>query len=229
MSDIESNNDDDNHNNNNNNNDGDDDDDDDEVVDEFDVEENNDETRGNNNNNNTNNDRVKVTSIRDDISLVRFAYIILFGIVGVLIRYMANALFVRGFHKDSFWSTAVINIIGSAIIGFLHVVGVEKKAINVNLRYGLLVGLLGGFTTFSGYALDSVLLFEKKQTKYTIIGVFYYILSPVAGIAVTLISIHLTRRFFRPEQRQQPNHNNSNDNNNNNNNNNHNDIELQQR
>ncbi|GAM20187.1 hypothetical protein SAMD00019534_033620 [Acytostelium subglobosum LB1] len=140
---------------------------------------------------------------RDFFAGARFGWIILFGIVGILLRYLLNVLFIRGFKTDAYWSTLIINVVGSAVIGVLQVVGVEQKNIDMDLRYGLMVGLLGGFTTFSGYCLDSVLLFDKHVTKDTIIGVFYFIMSPGIGLAVTYGAVLLTRRHYQPATDQQ--------------------------
>ncbi|EFA78268.1 hypothetical protein PPL_08919 [Heterostelium album PN500] len=126
----------------------------------------------------------------------RFGWMILFGIVGVLIRYFLNIFFAHVLKTDTFWSTLIINISGCAIIGVVQVVGVEQMNINIDLRYGLMVGLFGGYTTFSGYCLDTVLLSERNQLKYTIIGIFYCIISPGLGLAATYTAIRLTRKHY---------------------------------
>eukprot|EP01133_Synstelium_polycarpum_P009166 gene9166-10757_t len=127
---------------------------------------------------------VHVVTTADFFRGARLGWICLFGLVGIFLRYLLNILFTRGFERDGFWSTLIINVLGCAAIGVVQVVAVEQKQISDDLRYGLMTGLFGGFTTFSGYCLESMLLFDRHQTRQTIYGVFYFILSPAIGLGV---------------------------------------------
>ena len=75
------------------------------------------------------------------------------------------------------WATWVANIIGSILIGLFYVLITEKGLINEQWRPLLMVGFLGALTTFSTFALDSVLLWQNNQW----VDGLLYILSSVIG------------------------------------------------
>lgn len=102
-------------------------------------------------------------------SFVLYVYVALFGIVGVILRFVTNNLFKEAFKINIAYATFLINIIGSFCIGV-----VSKTEINQDVQIGIMVGLLGGFTTFSGYALDTIRLLEES----TLLGYLNLILAP---------------------------------------------------
>jgi CrcB protein len=138
---------------------------------------------------------VNPSPLKESFDGIRILSIVCFGILGIMIRYVTNVLFKEIFKIETFWSTLIINILGSAIIGFIQAFGVEGKKLNNELRYGITVGLLGGFTTFSGYCLDFILLIEKPDAMSIIIGVLYLVFSPLLGVGACYLSILLTRKY----------------------------------
>ncbi len=119
-------------------------------------------------------------------------YIGIFGLLGVFSRYfiviIINKNFLPSFPFDIFF----INVIGSFLIGIFYVLGVEKFQISQDLRIAIMVGFLGGFTTFSSYCLDAVKLFENY--KY-LQGILYISLSPIVGILATVLGMFIGRKF----------------------------------
>ena len=60
------------------------------------------------------------------------------------------------------WSTTLINITGSLIIG-LFMAALLRASWNPDWRLFVAVGILGGYTTFSAFSLDAVLLWERGE------------------------------------------------------------------
>lgn len=59
------------------------------------------------------------------------------------------------------WATLTVNVAGSLLIGFLGIWLSERFPLAVDLRAFLLIGLLGGFTTFSTFSWETVALLEN--------------------------------------------------------------------
>lgn len=122
---------------------------------------------------------------------MQLALIALFGLVGIFSRYAIDLLTARlGF--QSHWGTFAINLLGSLLVTLIYVLGAERNLISTELRTALLVGMMGGFTTFSSYSLQSALLAETGAPS----ALVYAVLSPVAGIALALGGLHLFRAIF---------------------------------
>jgi CrcB protein len=132
-------------------------------------------------------------SIPSAIRPGKIGFIVLFGVVGVLCRYCINVLVVQVFKIDNFWGTMFINILGCCLIAIFQILAVEQGRLGDDLRIGIMVGLFGGFTTFSGYALDAILLFDERKTIKIIYGVLSLILTPAIGFGLGIGAFHLTR------------------------------------
>jgi CrcB protein len=112
---------------------------------------------------------------------VTILLISLFGVLGVLARFFINEIFSRLLTPTAFpISTFTINLIGSFLIGALYVASVEKGLLSNEFRLGMMLGLLGGFTTFSAFSLESLVLFESGRH---ILAIIYFLASPIFGFA----------------------------------------------
>jgi CrcB protein len=110
--------------------------------------------------------------------VARILYVIVFGVIGVLSRYGLGLVIPRILSPHFPYATFVINLTGAFAIGVIHVLGVERSMIPPDLRVGIMVGLLGGYTTFSSYCLETVYLFDEAQ--YLKMAA-YFIGSPILG------------------------------------------------
>ena len=81
------------------------------------------------------------------------------GAVGSLARHGVNLAFAHMFARPVPHATAAVNVIGSAVIGILAgLIAAERLAMAPAMRAFVFVGLLGGFTTFSSFMLDTLTL-----------------------------------------------------------------------
>lgn len=83
------------------------------------------------------------------------------GALGSVLRYglstWVHSLAGRGFP----YGTLAVNVLGCLAMGFLFVLLVERMGENTVLRAGLLIGVLGGFTTFSAFSIETFNLIEQ--------------------------------------------------------------------
>lgn len=122
---------------------------------------------------------------------MQLALIALFGLVGIFSRYAIDLATLR-LGIQAHWGTFTINMIGSLLVTLIYVLGAERNMISPEIRTALLVGLTGGFTTFSSYSLQSALLAESAITSAWV----YAILSPVAGVILALGGLRIFRVIF---------------------------------
>lgn len=114
------------------------------------------------------------------------------GAVGSVLRFwMSNgvhALVGRGFP----YGTLAVNVLGCLAMGFLFVLFLERLSDDTVLRAGVLVGLLGGFTTFSSFSIETFSLIEQSAW---LKAAFNMIASLVLCLAATWIGVILGRQL----------------------------------
>ena len=98
------------------------------------------------------------------------------GALGAVSRYWLNSA-VQRFNDSGFpLGTFAVNVLGSFLIGIFFVLLAEKAQIAEQWRPVIVVGFLGGLTTFSTFSLDALLLFEQGHYNTAL----FYIISSVA-------------------------------------------------
>jgi len=102
--------------------------------------------------------------------MIQIFYILLGGALGALSRFWVSI----GMHKylgmGFPWGTLVVNAIGSFAIGFLWGIW-ERTGLSPELKAFLFVGILGGFTTFSSFSLETLNLFKAGDYKLALLNV----------------------------------------------------------
>src|SRR5689334_19201177 len=124
--------------------------------------------------------------------MFKLLLIALGGSVGTLSRYgMAAAL--RGVtERTGFpFGTLVINLSGCFLIGFLFALFTERMVIRVEYQQMILIGFLGGYTTFSTFGLETFNLLRGGQYWYAAGNL---IVSNLVGVALVLVGYGLGRR-----------------------------------
>lgn len=85
------------------------------------------------------------------------------GAFGALARHYGGAAVLRLLGAGFPWSTLAVNILGGLLMGIMVEAMALKFSPSPALRAFLTVGLLGGFTTFSAFSLEVVLMIERHQ------------------------------------------------------------------
>ncbi len=83
------------------------------------------------------------------------------GAIGAVMRYGLSTAVYNLLGRGFPYGTLAVNVIGSVLMGFLFVYLTEKAALPPVWRAALLVGVLGAFTTFSTFSIETVALMEQ--------------------------------------------------------------------
>jgi len=83
------------------------------------------------------------------------------GAIGASLRWLISGAVQRATGGAFPWGTFAVNALGSFALGFLFVYLIERSTTGELLRLLITVGLLGAFTTFSTYSLESIRLMEQ--------------------------------------------------------------------
>jgi CrcB protein len=113
------------------------------------------------------------------------------GAIGSAARHLLAGYIQRAVGADYPWGILAVNVIGCAIMGALAEGMALKWSFGPELRAFLMVGILGGFTTFSSFALDTATL-ASRGTLTAPLG--YVIGSVVLSIAGFYAALYLVRQ-----------------------------------
>lgn len=118
------------------------------------------------------------------------------GALGSVLRFALNEAISNRFGRAFPWGTLSINVVGSFLIGVLVVLLLERWEVSPAVRLGLMVGVLGGFTTFSSFSLEVVNLMQNgaflRAMTYVAASVTSCILAAAAGIYLARSSLGIT-------------------------------------
>jgi len=114
------------------------------------------------------------------------------GGLGSCLRYGVTLAALRLFGAGFPWGTFLVNVIGSTVMGAFagYLVARTPGPAHDAFRLFFMTGILGGFTTFSAYSLDTIALWEKGATATAIV---YAVGSVVVSLAVLAAALVVVR------------------------------------
>ena len=83
------------------------------------------------------------------------------GAVGSVLRYMIQTHSMQWLGNSFPYGTLIVNVVGSLLIGFLSYALLERFTVTEEVRIAILVGFLGGFTTFSTFSIETLNLIQQ--------------------------------------------------------------------
>ncbi len=113
--------------------------------------------------------------------------IILVGIgggIGSIFRYLTSVLMARYFHGIFPLATFTVNVLGCFIVGVLLGLFERQQLASPDLKFFLITGFCGGYTTFSAFASENISLFQSGNTLIA----FSYI---AASVLISLFAVWL--------------------------------------
>lgn len=85
------------------------------------------------------------------------------GFIGTLGRYCLSGVIARRYGETFPLGTLAVNLVGCFLVGLLFYLMQERYLVNQNVRSIILIGLLGGFTTFSSLGLQTFTLLQDNE------------------------------------------------------------------
>lgn len=119
-------------------------------------------------------------------------FIAIGGAAGALLRYSVSGI-IHNFANGAFpWGTMVANISGCLAIGFLWQM-FENLSLSPHMRSFIFIGMLGAYTTFSTYSLETFNLLREKELGYVLLN---FLGSNILGIGMVFVGFIAARYLF---------------------------------
>ena len=127
--------------------------------------------------------------------MTRLLLVAIGGALGSMARYAVGLGAARLFPASSWpWGTLTVNVVGGLAMGLLvGWMGLRAGSGQEMVRVFAAVGVLGGFTTFSAFSLETALMIERRE--YGLAGA-YVLLSVLLAVAALMAGLMLARRAF---------------------------------
>lgn len=118
----------------------------------------------------------------------QFLLVGLGGAAGSMLRYLTSILTARFFSGMFPLSTFITNVAGCFLIGILMGILIENNSSNHQLRLLLVTGFCGGYTTFSAFSYENLMLFNSNNG---LLAIGYIFASVVLGMLAVWLGLNI--------------------------------------
>jgi CrcB protein len=125
--------------------------------------------------------------------MLKWVLIAVGGAFGSVLRYAVQGVFGSGVGARFPIGTIVVNLSGCLLIGLLAGFFDGPRLVREEYRAGLLVGVLGGYTTFSSFGLETFRLASDGQWRLALVNM---VLSCVVGFVAVWVGYRMAERWF---------------------------------
>ena len=123
---------------------------------------------------------------------MKIFYLGIFGGMGCVARYMVSGWVYALAGKTLPYGTLFVNVVGSLLLGLIMEGSLRSTLLSPELRFGLTVGFMGGFTTFSTFSYETVRLLEEGSMVAAGANI---LLNVAVCIFAALVGIYLARQM----------------------------------
>jgi CrcB protein len=121
---------------------------------------------------------------------MRIVLVGLAGLLGTLARYALSGFIARRFGETFPTGTLIVNVVGCFLAGFLFYLFQERFLVDEVVRTVVMIGFLGGFTTFSSFALQTMTLLRDGEVFLATVNIA---LSNVLGLLTVWVGYSFAR------------------------------------
>jgi fluoride exporter len=127
--------------------------------------------------------------------MIAYLWIAIGSALGGMARHFLSVFVANRWGTDFPWGTLLVNVIGSLLIGVASVLalGPGRFTLSANATQFCIVGILGGFTTFSAFSLQTLQLMQGSRWGAATFYIFGSVALCVAGVALGQTIARLAR------------------------------------
>jgi CrcB protein len=122
--------------------------------------------------------------------VLRITLVGLAGLAGTLCRYWLSGAVARRYGEEFPWGTLAVNVAGCFLVGLLFQLFEGRQDSGETARAAVFVGLLGGFTTFSSYGLQTFALMREGRVG---LAAAYVVASNLLGLLMVYAGYALAK------------------------------------